>query len=68
MPVACTCAKASGPPASAAVRNTVRTKRLLGYEVEVGLREGLRRTWEWFRANATSSEGTPRLGIATQVA
>jgi hypothetical protein len=36
--------------------------------VEVGLREGLRRTWEWFRANASSAEGTPRLGIATQVA
>ena len=45
-----------------------RTKRLLGYEVEIGLREGLRRTWDWFRANAARSEGAPRLGVASQVA
>jgi UDP-N-acetylglucosamine 4-epimerase len=32
-----------------------RTKRLLGYEVDVGLREGLRRTWDWFRTSATST-------------
>jgi UDP-glucose 4-epimerase len=44
-----------------------RTKRLLGYEVDVGLREGLRRTWDWFRANASSTEGAPRVGFATQV-
>jgi UDP-glucose 4-epimerase len=45
-----------------------RTRRLLGYEVEIGLREGLRRTWEWFRANAAPTGGAPRLGVATQVA
>jgi len=45
-----------------------RTKRLLGYEVEIGLREGLRRTWDWFRANAASTEGAPRPSVATQVA
>ena len=45
-----------------------RTKRLLGYEVDVGLREGLRRTWDWFRTSATSAEGAPRLSVATQVA
>lgn len=45
-----------------------RTKRLLGYEVEVGLREGLRRTWDWFRTNAASAEGGSRPGMATQVA
>ena len=45
-----------------------RTRRLLGYEVEVGLREGLRRTWEWFRANAAPAAGGPRRDPATQVA
>jgi UDP-glucose 4-epimerase len=45
-----------------------RTRRLLGYEVEVGLREGLRRTWDWFRANASSTDAGPRIGVATQVA
>jgi UDP-N-acetylglucosamine/UDP-N-acetylgalactosamine 4-epimerase len=45
-----------------------RTKRLLGYEVEIGLLEGLRRTWDWFRANATSSADAPRPSVATQVA
>ena len=45
-----------------------RTKRLLGYEVEIGLREGLRRTWDWFRTSAGRTEGAPRLGVATQVA
>ena len=45
-----------------------RTKRLLGYEVEVGLREGLRRTWDWFRSNTAPTGGTPRLDVATQVA
>ena len=44
------------------------TKRLLGYEVDIELREGLRRTWDWFRANAASTEGAPRLSAATQVA
>jgi UDP-glucose 4-epimerase len=43
-----------------------RTKRLLGYEVDVGLREGLRRTWEWFRE--ASTERAPRASGATQVA
>ena len=60
------------PPRPGDVRDSLagleRTKRLLGYEVEIGLREGLRRTWEWFRANATAADETPRLGIATQVA
>ena len=45
-----------------------RTKRLLGYEVEIGLREGLRRTWDWFRANATTATAVPRPSVATQVA
>jgi UDP-glucose 4-epimerase len=45
-----------------------RTRRLLGYEVDVGLREGLRRTWEWFRANAAAAPGAPRRDAATQVA
>ena len=45
-----------------------RTKRLLGYEVEIGLREGLRRTWDWFRTHSGRTDGTPRLGVATQVA
>jgi UDP-glucose 4-epimerase len=45
-----------------------RTRRLLGYEVEVGLREGLRRTWDWFRANASSTDAAPRIGVTTQVA
>jgi UDP-glucose 4-epimerase len=60
------------PPRPGDVRDSLagleRTKRLLGYEVEVGLKEGLRRTWEWFRANAASAGEAPRLGIATQVA
>jgi UDP-glucose 4-epimerase len=43
-----------------------RTKRLLGYEVDVELREGLRRTWEWFRGSSAGS--TPRKSGATQVA
>jgi UDP-glucose 4-epimerase len=45
-----------------------RTRRLLGYEVEVGLREGLRRTCDWFRANTASTDAGPRIGVATQVA
>jgi nucleoside-diphosphate-sugar epimerase len=45
-----------------------RTKRLLGYEVEVGLREGLQKTWDWFRANAAGSDGAPRSAVATQFA
>jgi UDP-glucose 4-epimerase len=45
-----------------------RTKRLLGYEVEVGLREGLQKTWEWFRANASASDVASRSAVATQVA
>jgi UDP-glucose 4-epimerase len=45
-----------------------RTKRLLGYEVEVGLRDGLQRTWDWFRANASGSDGAARSAVATQVA
>jgi UDP-glucose 4-epimerase len=45
-----------------------RTKRLLGYEVEVGLRDGLQKTWDWFRANASGSDGAARSAVATQVA
>jgi UDP-glucose 4-epimerase len=45
-----------------------RTKRLLGYEVEVGLRDGLKKTWDWFRANASAQEGASRPVAATQVA
>jgi UDP-glucose 4-epimerase len=45
-----------------------RTKRLLGYEVEIGLREGLRRTWDWFRTNAPPPAAAPRASVATQVA
>ena len=44
-----------------------RTKRLLGYEVGVGLREGLQKTWDWFRANAAAEDGATRTA-ATQVA
>jgi UDP-N-acetylglucosamine 4-epimerase len=59
------------PPRPGDVRDSLagleRTKRLLGYEVEIDIREGLRSTWEWFRANAASAEA-PRHGIATQVA
>jgi UDP-glucose 4-epimerase len=45
-----------------------RTKRLLGYEVEVGLRDGLKKTWDWFRANASAQEGPSRPVATTQVA
>jgi UDP-N-acetylglucosamine/UDP-N-acetylgalactosamine 4-epimerase len=45
-----------------------RTKRLLGYEVEVGLRDGLQKTWDWFRANASDLDGASRSAVATQVA
>jgi len=50
------------------VRHVREVARLLGYEVEIGLREGLRRTWDWFRAHSDRTDGTPRLGVATQVA
>jgi len=62
----------SVPPRAGDVRDSLasleRTKRLLGYEVEVGLREGLKKTWDWFRANAASTESTALAGSATQVA
>jgi UDP-glucose 4-epimerase len=62
----------SVPPRPGDVRDSLagleRTKRLLGYEVDIGLREGLRRTWDWFHAHADRTEGTPRVGVATQVA
>ncbi|MEO6529202.1 MAG: NAD-dependent epimerase/dehydratase family protein [Gemmatimonadaceae bacterium] len=45
-----------------------RTKRLLGYEVEVGLRDGLRKTWDWFQANASAEGGAARATPAAQVA
>ena len=45
-----------------------RTKRLLGYEVEIGLRDGLKRTWEWFSANAASADSAALAGAASQVA
>ena len=50
-----------------AVRAVV-DERLLGYEVEIGLREGLRRTWDWFRTNAPPPAAAPRASVATQVA
>lgn len=68
MPLVCE----SVPPRAGDVRDSLagldRTKRLLGYEVEVGLREGLQRTWDWFRANADSSDTACRSGATAQVA
>jgi UDP-glucose 4-epimerase len=53
----------SVPPRAGDVRDSLagleRTKRLLGYEVETGLREGLAKTWDWFRANAAADEISP---------
>jgi nucleoside-diphosphate-sugar epimerase len=45
-----------------------RAKRLLGFEADVGLREGLRRTWEWFRSNESASEPATRPRAAAQLA
>jgi UDP-glucose 4-epimerase len=60
----------SVPPRAGDVRDSLasleRTKRLLGYEVEVGLREGLKKTWEWFSANAASAESAALTGAGSQ--
>ena len=45
-----------------------RTRRLLGYEVEVGLRDGLQKTWDWFRENAAGQRAAAPAAAATQVA
>jgi UDP-glucose 4-epimerase len=45
-----------------------RAKRLLGFEADVGLREGLRRTWEWFRSHESASEPATRPRVAPQLA
>ena len=62
----------SVPPRAGDVRDSLasleRTKRLLGYEVEIGLREGLKRTWDWFSANAALADAAALTGRATQVA
>jgi UDP-N-acetylglucosamine 4-epimerase len=60
------------PPRAGDVRDSLasleRGKRLLGYEVQVGLREGLQKTWDWFRSNADASDGSTLAGSATNVA
>jgi UDP-glucose 4-epimerase len=62
----------SVPPRAGDVRDSLasleRTKRLLGYEVDVGLREGLKKTWDWFSANAAAPDDAALSGVATQVA
>ena len=45
-----------------------RAKRLLGFEADVGLREGLRRTWEWLRSNESAAEPGTRPRVAAQLA
>jgi UDP-glucose 4-epimerase len=47
------------PPRSGEVRHSLSSTRLaraaLGYEVKVGLEDGLAATWEWFRKRGASA-------------
>ncbi len=50
-------------PRNGGVRHSVadieRARRLLGYQPSVGFEEGVRRTWEWYRAARCQTPWTP---------